>query len=92
LKKLISIRFKTEFNIYATFHISVIEDEFSLINNTGVWPAGCLLALLYGNLTPDQMYSSSTFVTADTVLPVGFDRANKYVKRKGDDGANGGNS
>jgi hypothetical protein len=37
-----------------------MEKEFSLINNTGVWPSGCLLAPYYGKLTPDQIFTPST--------------------------------
>jgi hypothetical protein len=44
LKKLVCTRLKTKFSTYASFHVSILEDEFPLINNTGVWPAGCLIA------------------------------------------------
>jgi hypothetical protein len=37
-----------------------VEDDFHLINNTGVWPSGCLIPLCYGRLRPDQIYSSPT--------------------------------
>jgi hypothetical protein len=47
---------------------SVIEDKFPLINNTGVWPTGCLIAPFYGKLILDQVYSSSTPVTGDKAL------------------------
>jgi hypothetical protein len=53
-------RLKTKFNFYASFHISVTEDGFSLINDVGVWPSGCLIAPYYGKLTPDQVYIPST--------------------------------
>jgi hypothetical protein len=36
LKKLVCTRLKTKFISYASFHISVMEDEFSLINDVGV--------------------------------------------------------
>jgi hypothetical protein len=49
---------KTKFNSYASFHISVVEDDFHLINNTGVWPSGYLIAPYYGRLNPDQIYSA----------------------------------
>jgi hypothetical protein len=29
------------------------------INNTGVWPSGYLIALYYGWLNPDQIYSAT---------------------------------
>jgi hypothetical protein len=59
LKRLVCTRLKTKFNAYASFHISVIEEDFPLINNTGVWPSGCIIAHFYGKLTSDQVYSSS---------------------------------
>jgi hypothetical protein len=60
LKSLSCTRLKTKFNSYASFHISVVEDDFHLINNTGVWPSGCLIAPYYGRLNNDQIYSSPT--------------------------------
>jgi hypothetical protein len=59
LKRLVCTRLKTEVNAYASFHISVSEEDFPLINNTGVWPSGWLIAPFYGKLTSDQVYSSS---------------------------------
>jgi hypothetical protein len=53
LKKLVCTKLKTKFNSYSSFHISVMEDEFALINNIGVWPSGCLIAPYYGKLMPD---------------------------------------
>jgi hypothetical protein len=35
----------------------VSEDDFHLINNTDVWPNGCLIAPYYGWLNPDQIYT-----------------------------------
>jgi hypothetical protein len=43
--------------MYVSFHISVHEDDFSLINNTGVWPQRALIAPFYGKLSVDQIYS-----------------------------------
>jgi hypothetical protein len=74
LKKLVCTRLETKFNTYACFNISVIEDEFPLISNTGVWPMGYLIAPFYGNLKHDQVYSSITRVTRDTVLPSSCNR------------------
>jgi hypothetical protein len=51
-------RLKTKFNSYASFHISVVQDDFHLTNNTGVYPNGCLIAPYYGRLNPDQIYSA----------------------------------
>jgi hypothetical protein len=36
IKNLVCKRLKTKFSTYASFHVSVIEDEFSLISNNGV--------------------------------------------------------
>jgi predicted HicB family RNase H-like nuclease len=36
LKKLVCTTLKAKFNTYASFHVSVFEDEFPLINNTGI--------------------------------------------------------
>jgi hypothetical protein len=38
LKMLVYTKFRTKRNSYSSFHIPVTEDEFSLINNTAVWP------------------------------------------------------
>jgi hypothetical protein len=40
LSLLIRTRLKTKFNTYVSFHISVTEDDFPPIYNTGVWPDG----------------------------------------------------
>jgi hypothetical protein len=64
LKSLVCTRLKTKFNAYESFHISVDEEDFPLINNTGVWPSGCLIAPFYGKLTSDHVYSSSTPLTS----------------------------
>jgi hypothetical protein len=58
LTSLTCTRLKTKFNSYASFHISVVQDDFHLINNTSVWPSGCLIALYYGRLHPDRIYSA----------------------------------
>jgi hypothetical protein len=34
------------------------EGYIHLINDTGVWPHGCLVASYYGPLNPDQIYSA----------------------------------
>jgi hypothetical protein len=60
LNKLVCTGLKTKFNTYASFRVSVLGNDFPLINNTGVWRTGCLTAPFYGKLTPDQVYSSST--------------------------------
>jgi hypothetical protein len=71
LKKLVCTRLKTTFNTYASFHVSVFEEDFPLTNNTGVWPTGFLIAPFYGKLTPDQVFSSSTHVNGQPVTPDG---------------------
>jgi hypothetical protein len=59
LKKMVCTILKTKFNTYSPY-VLVLEDEFPLINNTGVWPTGCVIAPFYGKLTPVQVYSPST--------------------------------
>jgi hypothetical protein len=68
LKRLVYSRLKTKFNAYASFHVSVNEDEFPLINSTGVWPNGCLIAPFNGRLTAEQVYSSSTPLTSEITV------------------------
>jgi hypothetical protein len=68
LKELVCTRLETKFNTYTSYHVSVIENEFPLISNTGLRPTECLIAPFYGTLAPDQMYSSSTPTTEDTAL------------------------
>jgi hypothetical protein len=58
LSSLVCTRLKTKHNTYASFHILVQEDDFSLINNAGVWPQGALIAPFYERLNPDQIYST----------------------------------
>jgi hypothetical protein len=41
LTSLTCTRLKTKFHSYALFHISVAEDDFHIISNTGVSPSGC---------------------------------------------------
>jgi len=36
----------------------VHEDDFPLIDNTGVWPWDVLITPFHGRLNPDQIYSS----------------------------------
>jgi hypothetical protein len=84
LKRLVCNKLKTECNSYSSFHISVTEDEFSVINNTGVWPSGCLIAPYYDKLTPDQMFTPSTPEAGAPVSSI-----NTAVDPAGNDGANG---
>jgi hypothetical protein len=65
---LVCTRLKTKFDIYASFHISVKEEDFPPIINTGVWPDGCLIAPFYGKLTTDQVYSSSAPLNSVTAV------------------------
>jgi hypothetical protein len=66
-----------KFNSYASFHVSVGEDEFPFNNNTGAWHY-CLISPFYGSLTSEQVYSSSSPVkctiagtpAADVMPPV----------------------
>jgi hypothetical protein len=48
LASLACTRLKTKHNSYTSFHVSVVEDDFHLINNTGVWPNSYLIAPYYG--------------------------------------------
>lgn len=41
-----------------SYHILVHEDDFPLIDNTGVWPWDVLITPFHGRLNPDQIYSS----------------------------------
>lgn len=59
LSSLVVTKLKTKYETYSSFHISVEEKDFHLINNTGVWPVGCLIAPFYGKLKPEQHYAST---------------------------------
>jgi hypothetical protein len=87
LKKLVCTRLKTKFNSYSSFHISVTEDDFPLINNTGVGPSGCLIAPFYGKLTPDQVFTPCTPEVGDPAAGI-----NSAADSAGNDEANGGSS
>jgi hypothetical protein len=56
LKRIVCTRLKTKFDIYASFHVLVNEDDFPLVNNMDVWPNGCLIASFFGRLSPDKIY------------------------------------
>jgi hypothetical protein len=60
LASLACTRLETKHNSYASFHVSDAEVDFRVINNTGIWPNGCLIVPHYGRLTPDQIYSVAT--------------------------------
>jgi hypothetical protein len=66
-KRLVCTRLKTKFSSYASFHVLVNEGDSPLINNTGVWPNGCLIAPFFGKLTPEQIYSTTTPVKTTEV-------------------------
>jgi hypothetical protein len=87
LKKLVCTRLKTKFNSYSSFHISVMEDEFSLINKTGVWPSACLITPYYGKLMPDQIFTPSTPEAGAPAVAI-----KSAADPAGNDGANGGSS
>jgi hypothetical protein len=70
LTSLTYTRLKTKFHSFASFHISVVEDYFNLVNNTGVWRSGCLIAPYYGRLNPDQIYSAMSASSCSS-FPVG---------------------
>jgi hypothetical protein len=48
LASLACTRLKNKHNLYASLHVSVAEDDFHLINNTGVWSNGCTITPIYG--------------------------------------------
>jgi hypothetical protein len=82
---LVCTKLKTKFNSYSSsFHISVMEDEYSLINITGAWPSGCLIAPYYGKLTPDQIFTPSTPEAGAPAAAI-----NSAANPAGNDGANG---
>jgi hypothetical protein len=63
--------------MYASSHVLVREKDFPLMNRTGVWLNGCLIAPFYGCINPDQIYVSDapTFSpvlqkTGDPSLPI----------------------
>jgi hypothetical protein len=87
LKRLVCTKLRTKFDSYSSFHISITEDEFSLINNTAVWPSGCFIAPYYGKLTPDQIYIPGTPDAG--ALPA---TGKSAVDPAGNDGANEGSS
>jgi hypothetical protein len=82
---------KTKFNSYSTLHVSVKEDDFPLVNDSGAWPNGCLIAPFYGRLSPEQVYAlecpdkateiqtpaspSSRKFTPDAIVPIDTVRA-----------------
>nr|CAD7587621.1 unnamed protein product [Timema genevievae] len=55
LDYLVCSKLKTKFNSYSSFHISVKEDDFPMINISDIWPSGCLIAPYYGKLLPEQI-------------------------------------
>jgi hypothetical protein len=69
LASLTCARLATKHNSYDSFRVSVAEDDFHLINNTGVWPNDCLIAPYYRQLNPDQIYSSETPATSRHPTP-----------------------
>jgi hypothetical protein len=85
LRKLVCTKLETKFNSYSCFRICVMEDEFPLINNTGVWPSGCIIAPYYGKLTPDQVF---TPCTPEAGAPAAAIKS--AANPAGNDGADGG--
>jgi hypothetical protein len=49
------------------FMFSLTKMTSLLINKTGVWPNGCLIAPFFGKLTPEQIYSPSAPVKTTEV-------------------------
>jgi hypothetical protein len=40
-------------DLYASFHVEVLSDEFGKIDDVSVWPDGCLIKTYLGRLLPD---------------------------------------
>jgi hypothetical protein len=57
LSSLTCTKLKTKFNSYSSFHVSVTEDDFPLVNESGAWPTSWLIAPFYGQLSPEQVYA-----------------------------------
>jgi hypothetical protein len=74
LASLSCTRLKSKHDSYSSFHVSVTEDYFNLINNTAVWPKGCLIAPYYGRLNPEQIYNDATSVASRRPTPGAGDR------------------
>jgi hypothetical protein len=62
---------KTKFNAYASFHISVNEEDFPSANNIGVSPNGCLIAAFFGRSSPEQIYSPEASTISETIKQPG---------------------
>lgn len=60
VRSLVVTKLKTKYQTYSSFHISVDERDFDLINNTNVWPAGCLIAPFFGKLKTEQHFVPAT--------------------------------
>ena len=91
LASLTCTKLKTKFNSYSSFHVSVMEDDFLLVNDSAAWPNGCLIAPFYGRLSPEQVYvlecpdkatetqapasPSSSKFTPDAIVPIDTVRA-----------------
>jgi hypothetical protein len=75
LSSLVCTWLKIESDSYASFQVSVFEDDFNIINNTVFLPNGCLIANFYGRLNAEQIYS-----VENTVLP----SAAETTKQTGD--------
>ncbi|KAJ4447802.1 hypothetical protein ANN_09810 [Periplaneta americana] len=67
LRSLEITKLKTKYQSYSSFHISVDERDFELINNSDVWPAGCLIAPFFGKLKPEQHFAPPVVVDLGTV-------------------------
>jgi hypothetical protein len=65
---LVCTRLKAKFDTYASFYISVNEEDFPFINNTGVWQNGCLIVPFYGKLTTNQVFPSSAPLNSVTAV------------------------
>nr|CAD7429727.1 unnamed protein product [Timema monikensis] len=55
LDYLVRSKLKTKFKSYSSFHISVKENYFTMINNGDIWRSGCLISPHYGKLLLEQI-------------------------------------
>lgn len=69
LSSIVCAKQKTTFNTRVCFHVSVTADDFPLIHSTGVWRDGCLIAPLYGRLSPDPIFNSVSHVMYRPLSP-----------------------
>lgn len=83
LASLACIKLKPKFNSCFSFHTFVSEDDFHLINSTGDWSTGCLIAPYYGQLNPGQIFSAENSATSRPASPTGVHHVGGSVSTVG---------